>query len=231
MTDIDDLKTAWKELNRQLERQNTLTLRQIKENKLGRFRSGLRPLVFGQTLQLIVGAVITIVSANFWLSHLNQLHLLLSGLFLQAYGILFIAFAVRDLMLIRQIDYSAPIVVIQKQLAELGAWHIRAAIWYGMAGSVVWLPVLIVILHLLHADIWTQKPRAVWWLLSSVLVCLAFNYGLVLLARTPGRCGRALAGSWIGRSVNRAQAALTEIEEFERELPDVSIIIRKPLAL
>src|ERR1700750_2660830 len=115
MTDIDDLKTAWKELNRQLERQNTLTLRQIKENKLGRFRSGLKPLVFGQTLQLIVGAVITIVSANFWLSHLNQLHPLLSGLFLQAYGILFIAFAVRDLMLIRQIDYSAPIVVIQKQ--------------------------------------------------------------------------------------------------------------------
>jgi hypothetical protein len=39
-TDLDDLKTAWKELNRQLERQNELTLRQMKENKLGRFRSG-----------------------------------------------------------------------------------------------------------------------------------------------------------------------------------------------
>ena len=94
---------------------------------------------------------------------------------------------------------------------------IEKANCFVMAGSVVWLPVLIVILHLLRADIWTQKPRAVWWLLSSAFVCLAFNYGLVLLAGTPGRCGRALAGSWIGRSVNRAQAALTEIEEFERE--------------
>jgi len=27
-----------------------------------------------------------------------------------------------------------------------------------------------------------------------------------------------LAGSWIGRGVNRAQTTLTEIEEFEREL-------------
>jgi hypothetical protein len=218
MTELDDLKIAWKELNRQLERQNALTLRQIKENKLGRFRSGLRPLVFGQTLQLILGAVITIVSANFWVGHLNHLHLLLSGLFLQAYGILFIAFAARDLILIRQIDYSAPIVVIQKQLAELRAWHIRAAIWHGIAGSVVWLPVLIIILHLLGADIWIQRPRAVWWLVTSGFVCLAFNYGLVLLARLPGKCGRALAGSWIGRTVTRAQAALTEIKEFEREL-------------
>ena len=218
MTDLDDLKIAWKELNRQLERQNALTLRQITENKLGRFRSGLRPLVFGQTLQLILGAVIIIVSAGFWVGHLNQPHLLLSGLFLQAYGILFIAFAVRDLMLIRRIDYSAPIVVIQKQLAELRAWHIQSAIWYGMAGSVVWLPVLIIILHLLGADIWIQKPRAGWWLVTSAFVCLAFNYGLVLLARSPGKCGRALAGSWIGHTVNRAQATLTEIKEFEREL-------------
>ena len=218
MTELDDLKIAWRELNRQVERQNALTLRHIKENKLGRFRSGLRPLVFGQSLQLIVGAVLAIVSANFWVGHLNQLHLLLSGLFLQAYGILFIAFAVRDVTLIRRIDYSAPIVVIQKQLAELRAWHIRTAIWYGIAGSVVWLPVLIVILYLLGADTWIQKPRAVWWLLTSAFVCLAFNYGLVLLARSPGKCGRALAGSWIGRSVNRAQAALTEIKEFEREL-------------
>jgi serine/threonine-protein kinase len=216
-TDLDDLKIAWNELNRQLERQNALTLRQMKESKLGRFRSGLRPLVFGQILQLLLGAVITIVSANFWVSHLNQPHLVLSGLFLQAYGILFIAFAVQDLILIRRIDYSAPIVVIQRQLAELGTWHIRTAIWYGVAGSVVWLPVLIIILHLLGADIWIQKPRAVWWLLASAFVCLAFNYSLVLLARTPGKCGRALAGSWIGRSVNRAQVTLNEIEEFERE--------------
>jgi len=218
MTDLDDLKIAWKELNRQVDRQNTLTLRQITENKLGRFRSGLRPLIFGQTLQLIVGAMIIVVSADFWLGHLNQLHLLLSGLFLHVYGILFIAFAVRDLILILRIDYSAPIVFIQKQLAELRAWHIRAAIWYGMAGSVAWLPVLIIILHLLGADIWIQKPRVVWWLLTSAFVCLAFNYCLVLLAQSPGKCGRALAGSWIGRSVNRAQAALSEIKEFEREL-------------
>jgi hypothetical protein len=217
-SDFDDLKITWKELNRQLERQNSLTLRQLKENKLARFRSGLRPLVLGQTLQLILGAIITAVSAQFWIGHLSSPHLWISGLFLQGYGIMFMAFAVRDLVLIRRIDYSAPIVAIEKQLAHLRAWHIQAAIWHGLIGSVVWLPVMIVLLHLLGADLWIHKPRAVYWLVASAFLCFALNYGLIFLARTPGKCGRALASSWIGRSVNRAQTILNEIEEFEREL-------------
>jgi hypothetical protein len=131
---------------------------------------------------------------------------------------MFIAFAVRDLMLIRQIDYGAPVIVIQKQLATLRAWHIRAAIWYGLTGSVVWLPVMIIVLHWLGADAWIKKPQTISWLVASAFVCLAVNCGLVLLARRPGRWGRGLAASWVGCSVNRAQAALDEIEDFEREV-------------
>jgi hypothetical protein len=217
-TDLDDLKIAWQELGRRLERQNTLAVQQLKENKLARFRSGLRPLVLGQILQLVVGAVVCVVSAQFWVNHLATPNLAICGVLVQAYGIMFLAFAVRDLILIRRLDYGAPVVVIQKQLAELRAWHIHSAIWYGMGGSVIWLPVLLIMLHLLGSDQMMDKPHKIWWLISTVMVCLAFNYGLVLLARSPGNCGRALAASWIGRSVNRAQATLTEIEEFEREL-------------
>jgi hypothetical protein len=47
---------------------------------------------------------------------------------------------------------------------------------------------------------------------------LAVSCALLLLARSSGKCGRALKDSWIGRSVNRAQAILDEIEEFERDV-------------
>jgi len=80
------------------------------------------------------------------------------------------------------------------------------------------LPVLVIVLHWLGADLFIEKPRAVYWLVASVAVCLGFNYALVILSRTSGKCGRALANSWIGRSVSRAQATLDEIEEFERDL-------------
>src|SRR6478672_5081815 len=124
-TTLDDLKLAWNELSEKLERQNTLALHQFKENKLARFRSGLRPLVLGQGVQLLIGAVITAFSAQFWVHHAHAPTLLICGLFLQGYGIMFMAFAVRDLLLIRRIDYSAPVIEIQKELAKLRSWHLR----------------------------------------------------------------------------------------------------------
>ena len=217
-TTLDDLKLAWNELSQKLERQNALALLKFKEDKLAHFRSGLRPLVLGQFIQLIIGAIITAVSAQFWVNHIASTHLVIYGLLLQAYGIMFIAFAVRDLVLIRRIDYAAPVIDIQKQLAELRAWHIRAAAWYGLAGSVVWLPVMFIVLHLLGADSLMDKPGKIYWLIASVVVCLAFSYGLIVLARSPGRSGSCLRRSWIGHTVNRAQATVDEIEKFEREL-------------
>jgi hypothetical protein len=216
---LDDLKLAWKELSLKLERQNALSLHQLKQEKLARFRSDLRPLVCGQLVQLVLGAIIVGFFAQFSIQHMANTHLLICGMLLMIYGIMFIAFATRDLVLIRQIDYAAPVVSIQRALAELRAWHVRAAAWYGLTGSVVWLPVMIVVLYLLGADFSMDKPQKIYWLISTAVVCLASNVGLMLLARSHGKCGQWLRESWIGRSVTRAQAALTEIEEFEREAP------------
>jgi hypothetical protein len=216
---LDDLKLAWKELSLKLERENALSLHQVRQEKLARFRSNLRPLVCGQLIQLILGAMIVGFFAQFSIQHTESLHLLICGMFLAGYGIMFITFAARDLVLIRRIDYAAPVVAIQKALTVLRVWHLRAAAWYGLTGSVIWLPAMIVVLYLLGADFWIDKPQKIYWLISSAVVCLALGLGLMLLARSPGKSGRCLRDSWIGRSVNRAQAALTEIEEFERELP------------
>jgi hypothetical protein len=218
---LDDLKLAWKELSLKLERQNALSLHHLKQEKLARFQSGLRPLVYGQLVQLGIGILVVVFFARFSIQHMANTHLLVCGTLLAAYGVMFIAFATRDLALIRQIDYAAPVVAIQKALAELRAWHVRAAAWYGLTGSVVWLPVMIVILYLLGADFWIDKPQKIYWLISTAVVCLAANVGLMLLVRSSGKYGQWLRESWIGRSVNRAQAVLTEIEEFEREVPAI----------
>ncbi|HEX4665704.1 MAG TPA: hypothetical protein VH207_03815 [Chthoniobacterales bacterium] len=217
-TTLDDLKIGWQQLSEKLEHQNTLALHQLREGKLAHFRSGIRPLVAGQFLQLILGAVIAGWSAQFWINHMHSALLLVSGVYLHAYGLMFIAFAVRDLILIRRIDYGTPVLAIQKQLAELRAWHVRAAVVYGFTGSVVWLPVMLIFLHSLGADLSLDQPHKLLWLFSSAVVCLIVNYALMLLARSSGKCGRSLRRSWIGGTVNRAQAMLDEIEQFEREL-------------
>jgi hypothetical protein len=218
-TELDDLKLVWQNLNRNLERQHTLALHQFKESKLDRFRSGFRPLVIGQVIQVICGALLAAISARFWVNHLGTVHLMVYGILLHAYGVMLIVFAVRDLVLIHEVDYGAPVVAIQKQIARLRAWHQRVGIWFAVAGCFIWVPLMLMIFYGLGVDVWMAKREVVYWLVFSSFVCLALTYGLVWWSRRPGqaRLARYLRTSSAGRGVNRAQALLEEIERFERE--------------
>jgi hypothetical protein len=218
-TELDDLKLVWQNLNRNLERQHALTLHQFKESKLARFRSGFRPLVIGQVIQVICGAWLAAVSARFWVNHLGMPHLMVYGILLHVYGVMLIVFAVRDLVLIHEIDYGAPVIAIQKQIARLRAWHQRAGIWFAVAGCFIWMPLMLIIFQGMGVDVWMTKRDVVYWFFFSGFVCLALTYGLVWWSRRPGqaRLANYLRESSAGRSVNRAQAMLEEIERFERE--------------
>ena len=218
-TELDDLKAAWQTLNRNLERQHALTLHQVRKRKMTRFRSGLRTLVAGQVIQLICGAILAGLSARFWITHPGTPHLAMYGLLLHAYGIMFIAFAVRDLVLIRQIDYAAPVVAIQKQIAALRAWHLRAGVWFALVGSFIWAPSVLAIFYWFGVDLWAADPNVKYWFIVNDFVCLGLTYMLVcwLRLRRQSRLTNYLQGELAGRSVNRAQAMLDEIARFEQE--------------
>jgi hypothetical protein len=218
-TELDDLKSAWQNLNRNLERQHTLALHQFKESKLDRFRSGFRPLLAGQIIQLICGVLVSIFAGSFWVAHMGVAHLMLYGISLHVYGIMFIVFAARDLFLISRLNYAAPVLALQKQIADLRAWHLRAALWFGIAGCFIWIPLMLIIFYKLGADVWMRNPGVVGWFVLSGFVCLGLLYGIVFWSHRPGRekLAKNLQDSSAGRAVNRAQAMLDEIERFERE--------------
>jgi len=218
VTELDELKSAWQTLNRNLERQQTLALHQFKETKLARFRSGLRPLAAGEIIQLICGAILAGLSGQFWMKHFDAYHLMAYGILLHAYGLMLAGFAVRDLILIHQIDYGAPVVAIQKQIAALRAWHLRTGMWFAIAGCFIWIPLVLVIFYWLGADVWSAKPQVVYWFLMNGAVAVGLAFTLVYLTRHgQGRFAKYLRASGPGRSVQRAEAALAEIAQFEKE--------------
>ncbi len=219
MTELDDLKSAWQTLSRTLERQNALALAQFRENKRPRFRSGFRPLVIGQIFQIIAGALLVLWGANFWGLHLGIAHLMTYGVSLHAYGVMMIIFAGRDLHLIKQMDYAAPVLTLQKQIAALRQWHLRTGMWFGVTGCFIWIPLLLMIFHALGADVWVRKPEVVGWFLVNGFAALAVLLGIVFWSRRRGRekLAKNLDDGSAGRSVSRAQALLDEIAHFERE--------------
>jgi hypothetical protein len=211
--ELEALKRAWQELDRRLERLETPPL----QAPAAAPRHRLRPPRGGQILQLCSGLALALAAGSFWPEHLAEPGLALCALLLHLYGIAFIACAARDLWLIGRIDPAQPVLAIQRQLAALQAWRVRAAAAFGAAGCLMWVPMVLLAFHAVGVDLWQLNPPVVWSFIASGLACLLLVWGLLRWSRRPGWewLGAALRNSAMGRGLVRATTELEEIRRFE----------------
>ncbi len=218
--ELDDLKTTWQALDRKLEQQRTLSLQVIRDGKLAAARRGLRPLWLGQLVQIVAGLCLMLLFAPIWIARIGTLHLMVPALLLHAYGLILVLFAVRTLHLIGCIDYAAPVLRIQRQLAELRRWRTRVE-WplFGIVGCFIWIPLLLMIFSALGADLWVLHRSYVYWNIVSGFACVGFLYGAVRWAqrRENEGSGSALEKYASGRSIRKAQEELDTLARFEQE--------------
>jgi hypothetical protein len=217
--ELDDIKTAWQALDRRLEEQNTVNLRVFRDGKLKDARRALRPLEWGQRAQIAAGLCLMLLVTPFWMAHRSTLHLLLPGLMMHAYGLMFVLFAARTLYLIGRVDYAEPVLRLQRRLAELRVWRARVEQpLFGMAGCFIWIPLTLVIFEALGADLWARTPEVVYWFIASGFVCLGVFYGVVRWMRQSRseRVRAAIENSFVGNSIRRAQEELDEVARFEQ---------------
>jgi hypothetical protein len=217
LMELDDLKLAWQALDRRLERQQALDFAMFRTGRLATVRAGLRPLMFGQGVQLLAGAALMAVAAPYWVAHRDTPHLVAYGLLLHAYGLMLALFAGRDLVLVARVDYAAPVLEIQKQLATLRAARVQAGPWFALAGCVVWVPAVLMVFQWLGADVWVHKPAVVAWFAASSAVCIGFTVALIAWVRRDAARARVADEGAAGRGLARAQAMLDEIARFETE--------------
>ncbi|HEV2623403.1 MAG TPA: hypothetical protein VGU65_15135 [Frateuria sp.] len=214
--ELEEMKQAWQALDRRLVQQQALNWRTWRDGQADRLRRGLRPLVWGQMAQIALGVLVAVLAGSFWVARLHVTHLLVCGVLLHLYGLALIGFAARTLYLIHHIDHAAPVLAIQRQLAELRAWRVRVeGPFNAVAGCFVWILVLWVNLAWYGLDIWAGG-RSMAWMALSAGVGLA-GVGLVVwVMRATGR-GRRLEDHAAGKSLQKAEALLAEIERFQQE--------------
>lgn len=217
--ELDEMRQAWQALNKRFEQQQTFNLQMFRDDRADKARRRLRPLRWGQGIQIAAGVVLMFLAASFWIDHLDDLHLAAEGLLLHAYGLMLVVTAARNLYLQDRVDFAAPVVEIQKQLAALRQWRLREALLYGITGCFVWIPLVLVLFALLGADVWADVPLVVAGFIASGVACLGLMYGLIRWSLLPGRARlrMALMDSSIGRSVLGTQAMLDEIARFEKD--------------
>lgn len=213
--ELDDFKSAWQELNRKLDQQHALNLHLLRESRAAGVRHGLRPLARGQALQIVLGALLVLFSIGFWSNHRHVPHLLLTGLLMHAYGLAMILFGIRVEVLIHRIDFGAPVLGIQKQVAELRRFFVVGGLWMGLPWWLLWIPLMMMVFKGLGVDLFARTPLVI------TLGAAVGSAGLVLTllflrwAKGRPRLASLLEGSAAGRSLARAQRTLEEIARFE----------------
>jgi hypothetical protein len=222
--ELDELKAAWQSLDRRLERQSAISLLLLKDDRSKRMRSSLRPLFWGQLLQMLFGLVFVALAASLWIragSTPLELpwHVVLAGVFVHAYGVAAIALAGCTVGLIRTIDYSLPVLGIQKQLLKLRRFYIINGMIAGLPWWFMWVPVLMVLVGLGGGDLYAKAPSVVWIGMGIGIAGLLATGWFHRWSRSPQRprLAKSMEDSVTGGSLRKAQAILGEISHFEAE--------------
>jgi len=135
------------------------------------------------------------------------------------YGLLLIVLGARTIHLINRIDYSAPIVTIQKQLARLRGFYIRCGMTIGIAWWLLWIPFMTMVLGFAGVDVIRSAPGMVvagtLGGIAGLLLTLWFHHWS--RRRDRPRLARFMNESVTGTSLLSAQAFIDELAEFEKE--------------
>jgi len=212
-----ELKHAWQALDQRLQRHDRLHAQQLLQHNLQR---SLRPLLWGQLLQLPFGLCCIALAGLLW-SRGGALpaHLIAAGVAVHAYGVATVALAGIVLGRLLQVDYSAPVLEIQQRIARTRRWYVGSGVVCGLSWWLLWVPVLMVLSALAGIDLLARAQAVVWIGLGAGLAGLAGSAWLYRCSRHPGRprLRRIVDDGLGGASLRKASGLLDEVERFRQE--------------
>ena len=218
--EFDDMKAAWQTLDRRLEQQRALNLQLFRDTRVDKARSGLRPLFWGQITQILFGVLMILLGVSVWSNHVEVAHLLVSGIIVHVYGVIAIMLAGITLGMIGRLDYSAPVLAIQKQLAQLRSFYIRNGMIVGLSWWLFWIPFTAsFVAWLVGVDFLAGMGGAIGWCVAVGIVGLLGTWGFHRWVQRSGHRPliKAMNDNMGGGSLRKVQSILDEIRRFEQE--------------
>lgn len=220
--ELDELRQAWQTLGHQLERQQHMQWQLLRDRKLDRFRGYLRPLVWGQVAQILLGIGLIVLGIACWSRNSGVPTLFATGIGVHVFGVVNIMLAGITLGRLTRIDYAAPVVSIQQQNARLLEAYLRNSSVCGLAWWIMWLPVTMAFAGLARVDLAHLAPSYIW---SGLVVSVIGLAGTWFYLRRPKR-GRTAAGPASpvdsrvgdgGDGIRQGQRLLDDLARWERE--------------
>lgn len=213
--ELDELRTAWQALGRQLDRHEALQLRLYRSDRVDAARRGLRPLVWGQALQALFGLALLLLGLACWTRNPEIPALVATGLILHAFGLVNIVFAALTIGLATTIDFAAPVLAIQRRMARLLRVYGLNANACGLPWWIMWVLVVVAVGGLQGLPAGTGTPGWIAWSLGIGVAGLVAT-GLYAWLRRPAAIDPSKPRCDGGDGIRRSQRILADLAEFER---------------
>jgi len=221
--ELDDLKQAWQALGHQLQQQNALQLQQYRESKLRGIGRTLRPLFWGQLVQMAFGLGFVLLGVWMWrIGHGVAMPLFVAGIISHVYGIATISASGVMLGHIARIDASLPVVEVQHRLLRMRKAYLISGMMVGLPWWVLWVVPLFALAALQAMKTGGSASDIPMWLwlclaggTTGLVGTLVFHHWL----HRPGReaLAKRMDDGAAGGSLRRAQAQLDELKRFMAE--------------
>ncbi len=223
--DLDDLKAEWAKrdqaLLQSLRLQKALLRDMLVEKRLEKLRRHhlLNVIEFLFYLAFVIGF------GAFLAANWGRWEFFIPALFLDIWTIAMGAITIAERARLLDVDFSAPVLEIQKRLAGLQAERARVFQWAFLTGQVLWwIPFVIVLFWgVLGVDLYRASPFMPLFIASNIAVGLALIPILWWTQRSLGprlaksSLARSALDSITGRDLAEARAIATRLERFEAE--------------
>ncbi len=220
--ELEELQRLWEKQDKKLDASIRLNTRLLRETVLGKAEAATRPLSRLLWFELLFAVPAVLLIGSFLAEHVGEARFFFPALGLHLGVIALLVSGIRQHVVLRAIDYGAPILSIQKRLASLRVLRIRTVKWTFILAPLAWTPLLIVALKgLFGVDAYTMFGGR--WLIANVLFGLVVIVLAVWLSRRyADRMGSSpvvqrLMRELAGQSLTTAESFLDSLSQYEEE--------------
>ena len=211
----DELKSAWRTLGERLERQEAIQWELLRDRKLDTVKRTVRPLFWAQALQALLGAGLLVLGVACWGRNPDVPGLFASGIALHAFGVVTMVMAFITMSLIGTMDYTAPVLKIQKRFALLQRFYGLNAMVCGAPWWIMWLLVIVGFAGLGPVDPDAGTPA---WITWSFFISVAGFVGTIAAVYWHRHRRPRDEATWEeSAGVRRSRTLLQQIAHFEKE--------------
>ena len=217
MSELDEMQAKWAEYNTKLDTSIKLSQQILTEKRLGGTKWRLHWLTFELALEIAGNSIATLLIGQFAFAHRTEAKYLVPAILLQIFAIAILNGNVRQCILASTIDYSKPIVTIQKQAERLQVLRANCTKWTLICSPLVWVLLAIVSLkYFVGVDAYQVGANVIVANILFGILVMALGYWASKRYSDHPRMKRLMYHLG-GTALAKATSSLASIEQFANE--------------